>query len=446
MTSCSFYLRHHWPLDIPMMGPHLHTQQHALLLSGSFSGLRPLHGLGSSYLEPSNSTKQPLCGNDEGWGPLSPYRYDFTPCFIDVWVASVSLYGIFFGFIALWLLLRNKRLPESQSSTPKNFHFWLKQACSPFPLPPTTKCLHFLRRHWASRLTIEILFQTLLVVLFFDFVAQLVIQIINFPKAWLGDFRVWTTALTILSLLVIFSLQWVEHSRLRHANGVVLFYWLLLIISLLVKLRSLISQQVYHKNLPYFVVYSSGVALAIVEFLVEWLWPRATAPGNYEAIAEDDECPLEYATVFSKLFFSWMTPLMKRGYKVYLTENDLWALAKPDQTKVTGEEFDEAWHHELTMRPKAPSLWLAMFRAYGGPYMIAALFKIGNDISQYLQPQLLRLLIAFVGSYEKGNAPQPVIQGASIAMGMFACAAFQTLMVVSNLLCRVVLYFFFFFG
>jgi len=264
-----------------------------------------------------------------------------------------------------------------------------------------------------------------------DVAVQLAFQIIEYRNIWAGDFRVWTTVLTIFSLGVIFAIQWLEHSRLRNANGVVLFYWLLLIIALAVKLRSLISQQLYATNLPYFITYCIGFGLSVVEFLVEWLWPRSSTPRGYEAISEDEECPVEYATVFSKLTFSWMTPMMKYGYKVFLTENDLWGLAKSDQTKNTGEAFEDAWQHELKNRSNSPSLWIALFRAYGGPYIIAAFFKVGNDVAQYIQPQLLRILINFVKSYEGGAEPQPVIKGASIALAMFACAVFQTTMVVS---------------
>ena len=170
--------------------------------------------------------------------------------------------------------------------------------------------------------------------------------------------------------------------------------------------------------------------MSLVEFLVEWLWPRNVGPSGYEAIEEEDECPIEYCNVFSQLTFSWMTPLMRYGYKVFLTEEDLWALAKDDQTKNTGEAFEDAWNHELKVRKDAPSLWIALFRAYGGPYMFAAIYKVGNDVSQYLQPQLLRLLIAFVASYDKGGDKQPVVKGAAIALAMFSCAVFQTTMIV----------------
>lgn len=237
----------------------------------------------------------------------------------------------------------------------------------------------------------------------------------------------YTTVATIVSLGVVFTIQWLEHERLRNANGVVLFYWLFLIIALSVKLRSLISQQIFASNLPYFITYCVGFGLSIAEFFFEWLWPKKNS--TYEALVDEEECPVEYATVFSLLTFSWMTPLMKYGYSTFLTEEDLWGLSKTDTTKATGEAFATAWEHQLKTR-KNPSIWLALIRAYGGPYMLAALFKIGNDISQFTQPQLLKYLLSFVDSWNlPGVERQPVIKGASIALGMFAIAVFQTTMI-----------------
>jgi ATP-binding cassette subfamily C (CFTR/MRP) protein 1 len=91
--------------------------------TGSFTGYRPLQALGSDYLSASAVDRQPLCGNKEGWGPLSPFRYDFTPCFIDVWIAGVAVFGLVLGAGAVWFLRKKKQT----MGTDKNFHFWLKQ-------------------------------------------------------------------------------------------------------------------------------------------------------------------------------------------------------------------------------------------------------------------------------------------------------------------------------
>jgi hypothetical protein len=97
--------------------------QKVIFETGSFTGYRPLLDLGSGYLSASKDFKQPLCGNEEGWGPLSPIRYDFTPCFIDVWVASVAAFGIVLGLLTVVWLLRRK-IPTGVA---KDWHFWTKQ-------------------------------------------------------------------------------------------------------------------------------------------------------------------------------------------------------------------------------------------------------------------------------------------------------------------------------
>ena len=65
---------------------------------------------------------QPFCGDVEGWGPLSEFRFDLTPCFLDAGVAIVAAWGLLMGAGALWYLLK-KRVPQPVS---KNWHFYAK--------------------------------------------------------------------------------------------------------------------------------------------------------------------------------------------------------------------------------------------------------------------------------------------------------------------------------
>jgi hypothetical protein len=165
-----------------------------------------------------------------------------------------------------------------------------------------------------------------------------------------------------------------------------------------------------------------GFGLSWVEFGLEWLVPKKKSA--YQALEDEDECPIEYATVFSILTFSWMTPMMRQGYKKFLTEDDLWNLAKRDTTKATGEAFQRAWDRELENK-KGPSLWMAIFRAFSGPYFRGSLFKIVSDSLAFIQPQLLKMLIQFVKSY-RTEEPEPIIRGAAIALAMFAVSVGQT--------------------
>ena len=239
--------------------------------------------------------------------------------------------------------------------------------------------------------------------------------------AWLADFRFWATVLTIASLCVIFAIQHVEHWRSRKPSGVVLFFWLFFIIAYCVKLRSLVARHTYRTHVAYFAVFCIALALGSLEFVLEYFVPKERS--DYYAVGDEDECPFEYADIFSVLTFGWMTSLMKKGYKQYLKQEDLWNLRNRDTTKVNAKAFRDAWKHEL--QKKKPSLWIALFRGYGGPYFKGALIKTISDVTAFIQPQLLRLLITFVGSYQQPN-PEPVIHGVAIALAMFSVAILQT--------------------
>ncbi|KAK2749837.1 hypothetical protein FQN57_005251 [Myotisia sp. PD_48] len=351
----------------------------------------PQHIFSSPPFPGSNATlldtpgRQPFCGDLEGWGPMSSIRYDFTPCFLDVWISSVAGFGLLFGAGALYMLLK-WRTPEPVS---RNWHFYTK-----------------LTLIWALVVVVAL---------------QAALQIEYFPHVWAGDFRFWTTILLLLSLVVIYTVQYYEHWRSRQPNGVVLFYWLLFVIAHGIKLRSLISRKAYQDRLPYFVTFNVGFGISIVEFVLEYFVQKKQSA--YHALGDEDECPYEYADIFSVMTFAWMTPLMKYGYKNFLTQDDLWNLRHRDTTSCTGDQLQEAWTEEL--KTKKPSLWRALFKAFSAPYFRGAFIKCFSDILAFVQPQLLRLLIGFVESY-RTETPQPAIRGVSIALGMFVVSVAQT--------------------
>lgn len=341
------------------------------------------------YLRASSKAQrqQTFCGNIEGWGPISPFRYDFTPCFLDVWITAVGCFGMLLGAGAIWYLLKKK----TPAVVRKDWHFYTK----------------------LSIIGALIIITAL----------QACLQIKALPDIWFRDFRFWTSIIILCSMLIIGAVQTLEHRRSRQPNAVVLFYWLFLLMAYGVKLRSLISQKAFQARLPYLVTFCVGFGLAALEFALEYLVPKKQSA--YDALGDEDECPIEYADVFSVLTFGWMTPLMKYGYRDYLTQDDLWNLRKRDTAQATGGALETAWAIEL--EKKHPSLWMAMFRGFSGPYLRGSVIKSMSDVLSFCQPQLLRLLISFVESYRNGNPhPQPIIRGAAIAIAMFAVSVLQT--------------------
>lgn len=121
-----------------------------------------------------------------------------------------------------------------------------------------------------------------------------------------------------------------------------------------------------------------------------------------------------------------MTPLMKLGYSRYITEHDMSALSSTDTAHALSARLQHHWSQEL--RSKNPSLWAALFRAYGPQYSAAAAIKVVRDVLAFAEPQLLRFLLAFIASYQAGGEERSAFVGWVIAGGMFLLSVVQTAM------------------
>uniref|UniRef100_A0ACD5UVY2 Uncharacterized protein n=1 Tax=Avena sativa TaxID=4498 RepID=A0ACD5UVY2_AVESA len=134
---------------------------------------------------------------------------------------------------------------------------------------------------------------------------------------------------------------------------------------------------------------------------------------DYEPLpGEEQICPERQASLFSRIFFSWMTPLMRQGYKRPITDNDIWKLDNWDETETLYNRFQKCWNDEL-QKPK-PWLLRALHSSLGGRFWLGGFFKIGNDASQFVGPTVLSLLLE---SMQKGD---PSWNGYIYAFAIFA--------------------------
>lgn len=78
-------------------------------------------------------------------------------------------------------------------------------------------------------------------------------------------------------------------------------------------------------------------------------------------------------------------------------------------------------------------MWKALFIAYGRPYVGAAGLKVAQDCLAFLQPQLLRILLAYISAYQgarfgpvDGERPSE-LEGFAVAAVMFVASITQTI-------------------
>ncbi|EWC47816.1 hypothetical protein DRE_03016 [Drechslerella stenobrocha 248] len=323
------------------------------------------------------------CSDPDGWGPLGPFGSYLAACFIESVMDGVSVSMIVFGLFELYALSKMTALPVR-----RDWNYWLKLI--------------------------------LVGLLFLSTIAQVALQV-EYIEGWAIDIGFYTTLLSLVPTAIAFTIHHFEHFKTTVSSGVLLFYWLINIVLYGIRLQNYIETHEYKTHVPIFIAFNISFGVIIAVFFLECLGPKPRSP--YDAI-EDENCPISESNVFSIMTFGWMTPLMRRGYRTFLTADDLWDMRHEDSTHTNGYVLEESWDKEVVK--KKPSLWLAMARGYGGPFAFAGIFKIIHDVLAFVQPQLLRFLIAFIQTYDSPNPDRPT-RGLLIAFAMFFASVLQTI-------------------
>ncbi|XP_059668420.1 ABC transporter C family member 12-like [Cornus florida] len=141
---------------------------------------------------------------------------------------------------------------------------------------------------------------------------------------------------------------------------------------------------------------------------------------QYESLLGGENiCPERHANMFSRIYFGWITPLMQQGFKRPITEKDVWKLDTWDQTETLNTKFQKCWAEE-SQRSK-PWILRALNCSLGGRFWYGGIFKIFNDLSQFVGPVLLNHLLQ---SMERGD---PVWIGYIYAFSIFVGVSFGVL-------------------
>ncbi|XP_061984251.1 ABC transporter C family member 12-like [Populus nigra] len=127
--------------------------------------------------------------------------------------------------------------------------------------------------------------------------------------------------------------------------------------------------------------------------------PESPDNSAYEALPGRQQiCPERNANLFSRIFYWWLTPLMKQAHKRPISEKDVWKLDIWDQTETLMNKFQTCWVEE-SQRPK-PCLLRALNNSLGGRFWLGGFFKIGYDLSEFVGPVVLSHLLqvhSFIG-------------------------------------------------
>ncbi|KAJ1897206.1 hypothetical protein LPJ81_004583, partial [Coemansia sp. IMI 209127] len=339
-----------------------------------------------------------FCPSKEGWGPLSPNRpVDFTTCF--EYGGLVSGLSALFIFAAVLRFRKLQGAPRLPSSLVANSAFWTKLSLAVFALIAS--------------------------------VAELVVMIGLAPVT-----SVYTTSLALQSAAaaVAVRLHYKEQFANKVASTPLLLFWLSTSVLALIRLRTAISLSFVTSDPPFIIANILYMVASLATMAME-SQPKPhmlyELPDDYD---DDDEqhfydedyatyqSPEERANIFSLLSFTWMTPLVERGFRKPLQMEDTWELSSMYRPEVATAKFQHNWQAQL--RSGRPSLFRATMRTYGWSLALGNFYKLVRDLVSFLNPILLSRLIGFVSKYNTQDA-EPIEYGYFYALSMFVVASIQ---------------------
>uniref|UniRef100_A0A4W6FYM0 Multidrug resistance-associated protein 4 n=1 Tax=Lates calcarifer TaxID=8187 RepID=A0A4W6FYM0_LATCA len=130
--------------------------------------------------------------------------------------------------------------------------------------------------------------------------------------------------------------------------------------------------------------------------------------------------PSASANLLSKIFFCWLNPLFRIGYKRKLEEDDMYKVLPEDASNRLGEELQWYWNQEVQqaakeMRP--PKLTTVLVHCYWRSYSLIGIYIFIEEVIKVIQPVLLGKLIEYFESYDPINTVA-VYEAYSYAVGI----------------------------
>ncbi|XP_071783118.2 ATP-binding cassette sub-family C member 4-like isoform X1 [Centroberyx gerrardi] len=116
--------------------------------------------------------------------------------------------------------------------------------------------------------------------------------------------------------------------------------------------------------------------------------------------------PSATANLLSKIFFCWLNPLFRIGYKKKLEEDDMYKVLPEDGSERLGEELQWYWDQEVQRAAKdlrTPKLSKVLIQCYWRSYSVIGIYTFMEEAIKVIQPMLLGKLLEYFESYDRNN-------------------------------------------
>ncbi|KAG0078619.1 Multidrug resistance-associated protein 1 [Linnemannia elongata] len=335
-----------------------------------------------------------LCNHHEGWGPLSPDRYDLTPCFeYSVFFCGMATVAIV-GFLARVHYLTHNAKPHGLGRTA-----WI---------------------YWPTQISM--------------LVAAVAIWTLAYQLFYMKDFPVvsaWSCTIMGVAWVAAAILNKYEHHYEIRSSSAIFAFYLTSICGALAILQTAMSPG---SGTDYSVTPLIAFILVLTAgFLVE-AWPR----GNTQIQRSSNVGMYGKANLLSRLTFWFFTPIISIGLNRILTADDIKGQLPESLAAYTGyKRLSRAWDEALQRRRRSsstsskelsPSLFWTVLKNSWEMLIPVLLSRVAIVLFSYTLPVLLKELLDYLEDHES----KPVSYGITLALGMFTASLFASLLNTYN--------------
>ncbi|XP_014906070.1 ATP-binding cassette sub-family C member 4 isoform X2 [Poecilia latipinna] len=133
--------------------------------------------------------------------------------------------------------------------------------------------------------------------------------------------------------------------------------------------------------------------------------------------------PAATANILSKIFFWWLNPLFRIGYKRRLEEEDMYEVLHEDRSEVLGQELQRYWDQEVQKAAKemrTPGLTKVIIQCYWKSYGVLGIFTLLEEAIKVIQPVFLGEVIQYFENYNPDDR-KALNKTLGYAAGLSAC-------------------------
>ena len=126
---------------------------------------------------------------------------------------------------------------------------------------------------------------------------------------------------------------------------------------------------------------------------------------DLEPLNSLDIAPNNLSSFMSAIFLSWLNPIIFKGYKAPLDEDDLTALPSKVDVKENVKSFQTHWREYLKSHKiqfsqpdsnNRAKLWIPFMKTFGKRFLLSNVLALTHYSITFLGPQILKLLISLV--------------------------------------------------